>query len=100
MKIYFIHPDLGIGGAERLIVDSAVALTKKKHRVNVFTGYHNRNHCFEGLFVLTKLKDCNQFLQLIMLKFVFIYSFLYCYIFKIKFSYRNKRWYILCESTW
>ena len=54
MKIYFIHPDLGIGGAERLIVDSAVALTKKKHRVNVFTGYHNRNHCFEG-FVGTDL---------------------------------------------
>ena len=52
MKINFIHPDLGIGGAERLIVDAAVALTKKKHRVNVYTGYHNRNHCFEGLFVL------------------------------------------------
>jgi len=47
MKINFIHPDLGIGGAERLIVDAAVALTKKKHRVNVYTGYHNRNHCFE-----------------------------------------------------
>jgi len=47
MKVIFIHPDLGIGGAERLIVDAAVALTKKKHRVNIFTGYHNRNHCFE-----------------------------------------------------
>ena len=26
VKIAFLHPDLGIGGAERLVVDAAVAL--------------------------------------------------------------------------
>jgi len=26
MRIAFLHPDLGLGGAERLVVDGAVAL--------------------------------------------------------------------------
>ena len=35
MKIAFLHPDLGIGGAERLVVDAAVALKQKGHDVTV-----------------------------------------------------------------
>jgi alpha-1,3/alpha-1,6-mannosyltransferase len=46
LKVAFIHPDLGIGGAERLVVDAAVGLTKK-HDVTVFTSHHNPNHCFK-----------------------------------------------------
>ncbi|KPV75705.1 glycosyltransferase family 4 protein [Rhodotorula graminis WP1] len=40
LRIAFIHPDLGLGGAERLIVDAAVALQKRGHEVTVFTSYH------------------------------------------------------------
>jgi len=29
LRIAFLHPDLGIGGAERLIVDAAAAMIKK-----------------------------------------------------------------------
>ena len=29
MRIVFLHPDLGLGGAERLIVDAAVAMKQK-----------------------------------------------------------------------
>ena len=53
MKITFLHPDLGIGGAERLVVDAAVALCGKGHRVTVMTGHHDRQHCFDGQFCLT-----------------------------------------------
>ncbi len=35
LKIAFLHPDLGIGGAERLIVDAAVGLQQKGHDVTV-----------------------------------------------------------------
>lgn len=35
LKIAFLHPDLGIGGAERLIVDAAVALQQKGHDVTM-----------------------------------------------------------------
>lgn len=47
MHIAFVHPDLGIGGAERLVVDAAVALQQKGHRVTIYTARHVRTHCFE-----------------------------------------------------
>ncbi|CAH9080359.1 unnamed protein product [Cuscuta europaea] len=47
MNIAIIHPDLGIGGAERLIVDAAVELASCGHNVHVFTAHHDKNRCFE-----------------------------------------------------
>ena len=35
MKIAFLHPDLGIGGAERLVVDAAVALKQEGHEITM-----------------------------------------------------------------
>ena len=46
-RVAFIHPDLGIGGAERLVVDAALALKSKRHSVEIFTAHHDPNHCFE-----------------------------------------------------
>lgn len=46
MKIAFLHPDLGIGGAERLVVDAALALRSKHHEICIFTSHHDENHCF------------------------------------------------------
>lgn len=43
----FVHPDLGIGGAERLVVDAALALKSRGHRVHMFTSHHNPGHCFK-----------------------------------------------------
>ncbi|GAA6026745.1 hypothetical protein JCM8097_005829 [Rhodosporidiobolus ruineniae] len=40
LRIGFIHPDLGLGGAERLVVDAAVELQKRGHEVEIFTSYH------------------------------------------------------------
>ncbi|KAK3371611.1 glycosyltransferase family 4 protein [Lasiosphaeria ovina] len=45
--IVFLHPDLGIGGAERLVVDAAVGLQKRGHRVVVFTSHCDPRHCFD-----------------------------------------------------
>lgn len=46
-NIVFFHPDLGIGGAERLVVDAAVGLQKRGHTVTIFTSHCDRSHCFE-----------------------------------------------------
>lgn len=76
MRIGFIHPDLGIGtslvdlalsvsrpeltscwpvscflllalgGAERLVVDAAVALQRRGHNVEIFTSRHDPTRCF------------------------------------------------------
>jgi alpha-1,3/alpha-1,6-mannosyltransferase len=34
-QVVFLHPDLGIGGAERLVVDAALALQAKGHKVTI-----------------------------------------------------------------
>jgi alpha-1,3/alpha-1,6-mannosyltransferase len=45
--IIFFHPDLGIGGAERLIVDAAVGLQELGNKVTIFTSHCDPQHCFE-----------------------------------------------------
>jgi len=47
VRIAFVHPDLGIGGAERLVVDAAVALQRAGHDVCMYTARHEPTHCFE-----------------------------------------------------
>ena len=46
VRIVFLHPDLGIGGAERLVVDAALALKSKNHDVTIVTSHHDSGHCF------------------------------------------------------
>ncbi|KAG8227039.1 hypothetical protein J437_LFUL013826 [Ladona fulva] len=45
--IVFLHPDLGIGGAERLVIDAALALKDKGHVVSFVTTHHDPSHCFK-----------------------------------------------------
>ncbi|KAG2126838.1 glycosyltransferase family 4 protein [Suillus clintonianus] len=47
LRIAFIHPDLGIGGAERLVVDAALGLQSLGHSVDIYTSHHDSNHCFD-----------------------------------------------------
>ncbi|TFY64215.1 hypothetical protein EVJ58_g2770 [Rhodofomes roseus] len=47
LRVAFVHPDLGIGGAERLVVDAALGLQKLGHEVDVYTSHHDPNHCFD-----------------------------------------------------
>lgn len=46
-NVVIIHPDLGIGGAERLIIDVALALQNRGHRVAIYTSHRDKAHCFE-----------------------------------------------------
>ena len=46
VRVAFVHPDLGVGGAERLIVDAALALRSQGHDVQMFTAHHDPSHCF------------------------------------------------------
>jgi alpha-1,3/alpha-1,6-mannosyltransferase len=46
-NVVIIHPDLGIGGAERLIIDVALALQNRGHRVTIYTSYRDKAHCFD-----------------------------------------------------
>lgn len=60
-RIGFIHPDLGIGGAEKAMVDAALALKKSGHVVEFITSHHDPTHCFpetaNGTFKVTVAGD-------------------------------------------
>lgn len=47
VRILFLHPDLGIGGAERLVIDAALALKSRGHEVSFLTNHHDETHCFK-----------------------------------------------------
>jgi alpha-1,3/alpha-1,6-mannosyltransferase len=46
LQVAFVHPDLGIGGAERLVVDAAVGLVGKGVKVVMYTSHHDPSHSF------------------------------------------------------
>ena len=37
-KIVFLHPDLGIGGAERLVINAAMELSRLGYEARVISG--------------------------------------------------------------
>lgn len=47
LRINIIHPDLGLGGAERLILDFARACSTAGHEIKLYTAFHDENRCFE-----------------------------------------------------
>lgn len=46
-RVAIIHPDLGIGGAEQLIVNVGLALKYKGYDVQVFTPFFDPNRCLD-----------------------------------------------------
>ena len=45
-KVTFLHLDLGIGGAERLVVDAAKQCQELGYQVQLYTTHHDITHCF------------------------------------------------------
>ncbi|KAJ7395066.1 Alpha-1,3/1,6-mannosyltransferase ALG2 [Pitangus sulphuratus] len=45
-SVLFLHPDLGLGGAERLVVDAALALRARGCRVRIWTAHYDPRRCF------------------------------------------------------
>jgi alpha-1,3/alpha-1,6-mannosyltransferase len=58
MKVLFVHPDLGVGGAERLIIDAALAAKSSGHEVTILTNQYDPAHCFEDTKQLEIITKC------------------------------------------
>jgi len=48
-RVAIIHPDMGIGGAEQLMLNIALSLQKKDYEVTIYTPRFDPNHCFQEL---------------------------------------------------
>lgn len=47
-SILFVHPDMGIGGAEQLVVLAALGLQELQgYRLEILTAHHDKQHCFD-----------------------------------------------------
>lgn len=46
MRVSIIHLDLGIGGAERLIVNFATVIKELNHEITLITSHHDQTRCF------------------------------------------------------
>jgi alpha-1,3/alpha-1,6-mannosyltransferase len=46
-RVAVIHPDLGIGGAEQMIINISLALQGAGHTVKIYTPHHDPSHCFQ-----------------------------------------------------
>ena len=46
-RVAILHPDLGIGGAEQLMINLAIALQNEGYSVKVFTPFFDPNRCFK-----------------------------------------------------
>ena len=46
LRVCFVHPDLGIGGAEMLVVNAAMSLVDREREVVILTSHHDPKHCF------------------------------------------------------
>ena len=51
MRVAVLHPDLGLGGAERLILDAVLELQAAGHDVQLFTAHHETGRCFKETLV-------------------------------------------------
>ena len=47
MKLIFVHPNLGLGGAEQLIIQLAHGMQLRGHEIIIFTNYFNPDRCFD-----------------------------------------------------
>jgi len=56
--VLFIHLDLGIGGAEQLILNLALASHREKKKVTILTSHCDPNHCFDLVKRNGELSDC------------------------------------------
>lgn len=46
-SVAILHPDLGIGGAEQLIINIALALMQRGFDVTIYTPFFDPNRCLE-----------------------------------------------------
>lgn len=78
MSVIFLHPDLGVGGAERAIVDAALAAKSIGYDVEIVTNYHDPKRAFEETVDCSlKITTVCQYLpRSIMGKFIAVLAFL------------------------
>ncbi len=60
MRVAFLHPKMVIGGAERLVLDTALGLDDRGHTVRIFTTNVDSSRCFDEIHPDTGRIDVTQ----------------------------------------
>jgi len=60
LRVWLLHPDLGLGGAEKLVVNAALSLQARGHQVKIITAHHDPARCFSETLPGGPLGECVQ----------------------------------------
>jgi alpha-1,3/alpha-1,6-mannosyltransferase len=60
-RVAILHPDLGIGGAEALIINLALALISRGYDVTVYTPFYDPQRCLKESHLLRVVVKGNWF---------------------------------------
>jgi len=71
-----LHPDLGIGGAEALIINVALALMAKGYDVTVYTPFFDPNRCLKEAHKLNIKVRGNWFPRTIFGRFIALCAYI------------------------
>jgi len=100
-KIAILHPDLGIGGAEALIINVALALMAKGYDVTVYTPFFDPNRCLKEAHKLNIKVRGNWFPRTICGRFIALCAYIrmmLCALYVLFFCGRHC-WYVIDQVS-
>jgi alpha-1,3/alpha-1,6-mannosyltransferase len=96
-RVAILHPDLGIGGAEALIINVALALESKGYEVTVYTPFFDPNRCLKEAHLLNISVKGNWFPRTIFGRFIALCAYIrmiLCALY-VLFCVRQQDWYLI-----
>jgi alpha-1,3/alpha-1,6-mannosyltransferase len=96
-RVAILHPDLGIGGAEALIINLALALMARGYDVTVYTPFFDPNRCLKEAHMLKIRVRGNWFPRTIFGRLIALCAYIrmfLCAIWVVLFAGSNE-WYVI-----
>ena len=96
-RVVILHPDLGIGGAEALIINLALALMERGYDVTVYTPFFDPKRCLKEAHLLNIRVKGNWFPRTIFGRLIALCAYirmLLCALWVVLFAGAND-WYVI-----
>lgn len=100
-RVAILHPDLGIGGAEALIINLALALMSRGYEVTVYTPFYDPQRCLKESHLLRVVVKGNWFPRTIFGRLIALCAYirmLLCSLWVVLFA-GAQDWYVIDQVS-